>query len=94
MARYLAAEAARILGMSPERIDTGVPLSSYGFNSLMAVQLKNRIETDFGAVVPLLQFLQGASIDQMFPKAFEAIQAASAVRVEHEKANSWEVGTL
>ena len=94
MARYLAAEAARILGMSPERIDTGVPLSSYGFDSLMAVQLKNRIETDFGAVVPLLQFLQGASIDQMFPKAFEAIQAASAVRVEHEKANSWEVGTL
>jgi acyl transferase domain-containing protein len=96
MARYLATEAARILGMSPERIDTGAPLSSYGFDSLMAVQLKNRIETDFGAVVPLIQFLQGASIDQMFPKVFEALQTAALVTAtaEYERADSWEEGIL
>jgi acyl transferase domain-containing protein len=96
MMRYLATETARVLGMSPERIDSGLPLSSYGFDSLMAVQLKNRIETDFGAVVPLIQLLQGASIDQVFPNVFEAVQAASLVpaTTEHEQLESWEEGIL
>ncbi len=76
IAQYLAAEAARVLGMLQERIDKDVPLSSYGFDSFMAVQLKNQIEADFGAAVPLIQFLQGASIDQIFSKILDALQRA------------------
>lgn len=62
---YLRHEAARILGLTAERLDPVVPLSSLGFDSLMAVQLKNRIESDLSVVVPMVQFLQGPSVGQL-----------------------------
>lgn len=93
---YLRTEAARVLGMAPERIDITLPLSSYGFNSLMAVQLKNRIEADLGAVIPMIQFLQGKSVGELLPSVIEAVQTGplAAASGEGPVAEHWEEGTL
>jgi NAD(P)-dependent dehydrogenase (short-subunit alcohol dehydrogenase family)/acyl carrier protein len=92
---YLQAEAARVLGLVPERLDTAAPLSSFGFDSLMAVQLKNRIEADIGAIVSMSLFLQGPSVEQLvFPvlEAAEAMEGAPAVAAG--AAEAWEEGYL
>ena len=93
---YLRTEAARVLGMAPERIDITLPLSSYGFDSLMAVQLKNRIEADLGAVIPMIQFLQGKSVGELLPSVIEAVQTGplAAASGEGPVAEHWEEGTL
>jgi NAD(P)-dependent dehydrogenase (short-subunit alcohol dehydrogenase family)/acyl carrier protein len=93
---YLRVEAARVLGLAPERLDTDAPLSAMGFDSLMAVQLKNRIEADTGAVVPMIQFLQGLSVEQL---VLPVLQAAEALQVDSvttvgAAAEAWEEGTL
>jgi acyl transferase domain-containing protein/acyl carrier protein len=92
---YLRVEAARVLGLAPERLDTEMPLSAEGFDSLMAVQLKNRIEADTGAVVPMIQFLQGLSVEQLVVPVLEAGRALDgSVMTVGAAAEMWEEGTL
>jgi phthiocerol/phenolphthiocerol synthesis type-I polyketide synthase D len=61
---YLTEQVARVLGLSPSKLDLEQPLSSLGLDSLMAVELKNRIAVDLGVNVPVVKFLQGFSVDQ------------------------------
>jgi len=61
--------------MSVGKLDSDVPLSSLGLDSLMAVQLKNQIETDLCAVVPMILFLQGPSVDQLVSPVLAALDA-------------------
>jgi myxalamid-type polyketide synthase MxaE and MxaD len=88
---YLRREAARVLGLAADRLDTSLPLSSFGFDSLMAVQLKNRVEGDLGIVIPMVQFLQGPSIDLLTPAVGEALVAAGP---EAPATETWEEGSL
>jgi myxalamid-type polyketide synthase MxaE and MxaD len=61
---YLSEQVARVLGLSPSKLDLQQPLSQLGMDSLMAVELKNRIAADFKLNIPVVKFLQGFSIDQ------------------------------
>ena len=93
---YLRQEAARALGMDAGGLDPAVPLSSVGFDSLMAVQLKNRIETDLGVVVPMIQFLQGPSVDELAPAVLRVVEAEprNAEGPGASAAERWEEGSL
>ena len=61
---YLSEQVARVLGLSASRLDLQQPLSNLGLDSLMAVELKNRIAVDLGVNVPMVKFLQGPSVEQ------------------------------
>jgi acyl carrier protein len=95
---YLHNEAARVLGFVPARLDREAPLSSFGFDSLMAVQLKNRIETDLGLVIPMIEFLQGPSVEQLIPVVLAAAggnaPGASPIAPVAAGEDTWEVGSL
>jgi acyl transferase domain-containing protein/acyl carrier protein len=61
---YLTELAARALGLSASKLDVQQPLSNLGLDSLMAVELKNRIAVDLGVNVPMVTFLSGPSVEQ------------------------------
>ncbi len=61
---YLSQQVVRVLGLSASRLDVHQPLSNLGLDSLMAVELKNRIALDLGVNVPMVKFLQGPSVEQ------------------------------
>jgi NAD(P)-dependent dehydrogenase (short-subunit alcohol dehydrogenase family)/acyl carrier protein len=61
---YLIELVARVLGLSASKLDVQQPLSNLGLDSLMAVELKNRIAVDLGVNVPMVTFLSGPSIEQ------------------------------
>jgi myxalamid-type polyketide synthase MxaD len=61
---YVTEQVARVLGLSPSRLDIQQPLTNLGLDSLMAVELKNRISADLGVNVPMVKFLQGFSVAQ------------------------------
>jgi myxalamid-type polyketide synthase MxaD len=61
---YLTELVARVLGMSASRVDVQQPLSNLGLDSLMAIELKNRIAVDLGVNVPMVTFLSGPSVEQ------------------------------
>jgi len=68
----LRRHAASVLGLAVERLDPMQPLSMYGLDSLMAVELKNRIERDWDVIIPMVQFLQGPSVSQLTNLVIEA----------------------
>jgi acyl transferase domain-containing protein len=93
---YLHAEAAHVLGMTPPRLDVSAPLSSLGFDSLMAVQLKNRIENDLRLMVPMIEFLQGPSVEQLAQSLLQRMEEMPATPAAREVAAdvAWEEGSL
>ncbi len=70
-------QTARLLGMAPARLDLQQPLNNMGLDSLMAIQLKNAVETDLGVAIPVVAFLQGLSVDQLITQVLEGLPQAS-----------------
>jgi myxalamid-type polyketide synthase MxaE and MxaD len=61
---YLTEIVARVLGLPTSKVDVQQPLSNLGLDSLMAVELKNRIAVDLGVNVPMVTFLSEPSVEQ------------------------------
>ncbi|KJZ70791.1 hypothetical protein HIM_09804 [Hirsutella minnesotensis 3608] len=65
----LVARLARILSTCPDDVDVRKPLSEYGVDSLMAIELRNWIRRDFDAVVAVFDIMGSnisiASIGQL-----------------------------
>jgi acyl carrier protein len=75
---YLSEQVARVLGLSPSKLDLQQPLSELGMDSLMAVELKNRIALDLGVNVPVAKFLQGFSVDEAITQVLAQLAAEAA----------------
>ena len=55
----LAEKLARAMMMSADNVDPDRPLSAYGVDSLMAVELRNWIVREFGAVLGMWEMMNG-----------------------------------
>jgi acyl carrier protein len=95
-AGYLRTEAARVLGIAADLLDVTTPLSSFGFDSLMAVQLKNRIEADLGITIAMINILHGPSVERLILPVLEAAQGSKQAAADSHDAVSevWEEGTI
>ncbi|MBL8166328.1 MAG: SDR family NAD(P)-dependent oxidoreductase, partial [Anaerolineae bacterium] len=92
---FLAEQSSRVMGFSGKTFDTSLSLSNLGMDSLMAVELKNRIETHLRVVVPMAQLLQGPSVDQLASIVLEQLAALDTSAVAAESADDrWEEGEL
>ncbi len=58
----LRSNVARILRIPEERLNSKLSLIRLGLDSLMAVEMKNRIDSDFDVRLPATKLLQGPSI--------------------------------
>src|SRR5262249_38641685 len=59
---FIAAQVAGVFGVTTEKVDREAPLTSLGLDSLMAVELTNRIEREVGTSIPMGSLLGGPSI--------------------------------
>ncbi len=75
---YVTEQVARVLGLSPSQLDIQQPLTNLGLDSLMAVELKNRISADLGVNVPMVKFLQGFSVAQAATQLLDQLTAEAA----------------
>ncbi len=66
---------ARVFRTPVAELRRAEPLPNLGLDSLMAVEIKNRIRADLGVDVPLARFLEGASTDALVA----SVQAEVAV---------------
>lgn len=62
VADELAAQIAQVLGLPAERINHSRPLNKMGMDSLMAVELRNRIEREFKVKVPIVGLLKDGTV--------------------------------
>lgn len=59
---FVQEQAARVLGTSPAKLDPARPLNELGLDSLMGIELMNRIEDGLGLSFPTEKLMGGPSI--------------------------------
>ncbi|MEM7552756.1 MAG: SDR family NAD(P)-dependent oxidoreductase [Cyanobacteria bacterium P01_A01_bin.84] len=80
---YLQDEVAQVLGMSAGRIDLQQPLNTMGLDSLMAVELRNRLHLDLAVDIPIVKFMEDINISDLVTQVNEQfIQVAQNEGVE------------
>ncbi|HYX18244.1 MAG TPA: SDR family NAD(P)-dependent oxidoreductase [Nostoc sp.] len=62
---YISEQVARVLGTSAAKLNIKQPLTNLGLDSLMAVELSNRLKKELGVEVPTMKLLGGANIAQL-----------------------------
>ena len=76
----LRAHAAAVLRLDPATIDVNEPLTAFGIDSLMAVELKNRVDRDLGLSIPLVHYLDGSGIERLAGALLDSAASARPVR--------------
>jgi NADPH:quinone reductase-like Zn-dependent oxidoreductase len=59
---FLAAELSRVLEVQPDELDPVTPLNTIGLDSLMALELKNRVELALALNLPIVGLVEGPTI--------------------------------
>jgi amino acid adenylation domain-containing protein/thioester reductase-like protein len=85
--------AARILGMDASRLRLDTPLDTLGLDSLMAMELKNLLESKLGAQISVASLLQGPTISSLAAEALESLNSTQRANeasfvAAHESSNA------
>lgn len=70
---YFTGELSKIMGIDPASLNVEQPLNTLGLDSLMAIELKNNIETRLKVVLPMARFMEGPSVVKLAATVAETI---------------------
>lgn len=59
---YIQQELARIMGVEPTSLETDRQLSTFGLDSLLALELKNNLESRLDFTLPMAKLMEGPTI--------------------------------
>jgi acyl carrier protein len=83
----LQEHVGQVLGLPPSRIDLREPLNGLGFDSLMSIELRNRIQADLGFELPLGRLMEWPTVGELaasLARQFEAGEAEDRAQPEPE----------
>ncbi|PCC69161.1 myxalamid-type polyketide synthase MxaE and MxaD [Nannocystis exedens] len=98
--QFLRDQVAQVLRLSPTQIDHDAPLKHHGVDSLMAIELKNRVHARLGVRLPVVSFLQGTTLRQLGRELGERWTEERLVEAMRDRgdtagaAEEWEVTRL
>ncbi len=76
--RLLRDKMARLLGVMPEHLDGDKPLLDLGLDSLMAVEMRNWIESQLNVDLPVAQLVRSAGLDRLIDTVCEQFAVSAA----------------
>lgn len=71
--RYLAQVLADVLGMPAAQVQVQRPLKRQGLDSLMAVEVRTRVQRDLNMMLPIAKMLGGQSVAEMAGEVFSEL---------------------
>jgi aryl carrier-like protein len=94
LVRLIREQIARVMQSSADGLDVEQPLKNLGLDSLMAVEIRNRLQSTIGVSIPLASLLEGPSVaqlarrvaDSLLPTAVSTAAAAGPSRLSAQQA--------
>ncbi len=75
---YLAQVLAKVIKIPASQINHEQPLTQFGIDSLMAIELKNTVESQLQISVPIATLLKGPSINDLTNLALDQIESSGS----------------
>jgi acyl transferase domain-containing protein/acyl-CoA synthetase (AMP-forming)/AMP-acid ligase II/NAD(P)-dependent dehydrogenase (short-subunit alcohol dehydrogenase family)/acyl carrier protein/SAM-dependent methyltransferase len=85
LVRHVRQQIAQMLGVEASQVDVGQPINNLGLDSLMAIELRNRVKTDLGIDIPMVTFMEGPNIAEMAGDLDEQL-AGQGAQIEPRRA--------
>ena len=63
--KHLGARLSRVLRLPAEKLESHVPLTNLGMDSLMALELRNQLSSDLQLMVPISLLLGGTTVEEL-----------------------------
>ena len=82
---YIRDELARIVGVAPEGLEVDQPLSSFGLDSLLALELKNNLESRLDFTLPMAKLMEGPSITSLAAETVRLVVGAPSGESDDER---------
>lgn len=82
---HIQDELARIMGVEPETLETDQPLSSFGIDSLLALELKNNLEGRLAFTLPMAALMEGPSIASLAAETARLVVGDAGVASEENE---------
>jgi acyl transferase domain-containing protein/thioesterase domain-containing protein/NADP-dependent 3-hydroxy acid dehydrogenase YdfG/acyl carrier protein len=82
VADYIRQELARIMGVDPATLVADQPLSTFGLDSLLALELKNNLESRLDFTLPMSKLMEGPSIASLSAEASRLLVRAASGAAE------------
>lgn len=91
---FLKTHIGRTLGYSAATLETNKPLSDLGFDSLMAVQVRNAVKAGLHLDIGLRDLLSGLTLNEAARKLELTLNASESAPATDELEPEWEEGTI
>ncbi|MDB4893797.1 MAG: Beta-ketoacyl synthase [Firmicutes bacterium] len=85
---YLHAQVAWILVLDDDEVDPQQPLNTLGLDSIMALELKNMVETDLAIVLSMSDLMRGPTLAQLAAQLVPQLLAPDRTAVASQ---AWEL---
>ncbi len=89
---FLRRQIAAVIGMPADSLDVVLPITSLGIDSLMAVEIRNRLDKNLGLSMTVATILDGPSILQMVDQLQGQLEVPATA--DMSAADDWEEGEL
>jgi thioester reductase-like protein len=84
---FLADQVARVFGIEAAQVDRTTPMTHLGLDSLMAVDLMNRLESELSLSVPMGSVLSGPNVKQLAATLLSLVLANRGEASDTDDAN-------
>ena len=85
---YLRSRLASVLRLAPEQVDVDKPVTTFGLDSIMAIELKASVDRALGVRLPVASLIEGKSISELASELADLLEetaSPSSVAVRGEE---------